>query len=108
MYGTVMRARVKSGSKEAFEASIQGWEQRRGAPEGYHSTEIAWEEGDTDRVVTVVRFLDKATYVANAESLEQDAEYRDMLTLLEGEPEWIDVTYGAYAGRPLPASGDLT
>jgi hypothetical protein len=51
----------------------------------------------------VVRLRDKASYVANAESPEQNTEHQRMLELLDGEPEWIDVNYAAYEGKGLPA-----
>ncbi len=98
-----MRARVKADKKEALEQMVQAWEQQRGTPDGYHSSEVAWEEGDPNRVLLIVHFRDKESYVANAESPDQDAEYRQMLDYLEAEPEWIDVNYGAYHGSPLPA-----
>ena len=37
-----------------------------------------------------VTFEDRETYHANAQSPEQDARYRKLLDLLEGEPEWHD------------------
>ncbi|HEU5001154.1 MAG TPA: antibiotic biosynthesis monooxygenase [Actinomycetota bacterium] len=102
MYGTIMRARVKADAREAFERTMAEWEERRGSPDGYHSSEIAWEEADPNRVVLVVHFRDKESYVANAQSPDQDAEYQEMVKLLEGPPEWIDVNYGSYSGKPLP------
>lgn len=101
MYGTIMRARLKGGTREQFEAAMAGWNQRM-APDGFHSTEIAFEDNDPDRVVVIVHFRDKDSYRANAESPAQDAEYRELVALLEGEPEWIDVNYGTYLGQPLP------
>lgn len=102
MYGTIMRARVKDGARESFEQSMAEWEARRGSPDGYHSSEIAWEDGDPNRVVMIVHFRDKASYVANAESPDQDAEYQELVKVLDGPPEWIDVNFGPYQGSPLP------
>lgn len=102
MYGTIMRARVRPGSKPAFEHWVRGWDERREPPEGHHSTELAWEDEDPDRVVLIVHFHDRASYRKNAESAEQEAEYKEMLGHLEGEPEWIDVEYDHYHGKPLP------
>ncbi|HLI56371.1 MAG TPA: antibiotic biosynthesis monooxygenase [Actinomycetota bacterium] len=100
MYGTIMRARLKPGARERFEAAMVQWN-RRETPDGYHSSEIAWEEADPDRVVMIVHFRDRESYRANAESPEQDAEYRELVALLEAEPEWIDVNYATYMGQPL-------
>ena len=91
MYGTIMRARVKGGQKDAFQEFISATGDRQ--PEGFVSADVAWEDKDPDRIVLVVRFRDKESYVRNAESPEQDAEYRRMLEHLENEPEWIDVNW---------------
>ena len=103
MYGTIMRGRVKAGQREALESLVMGWPDQRGEPDGYHSSELAWEDKDPERLVLVVHFRDKASYVANAESPEQNTKYQRMLELLDGEPEWIDVNYAAYQGKGLPA-----
>lgn len=47
-------------------------------------------------------FEDKESYVANANSPEQDARYRRMAELFAGEPEWHDGEI-VYASRQ-PAS----
>jgi len=103
VYGTIMRARVKPGHREIFESMMK--EQTGGdrQPTGFHSFDVAWEDRDPDRLVLVVRFADKESYVANAESPEQDAEYRQMLDHLEGEPEWIDVHWEAHVGEDVTA-----
>jgi quinol monooxygenase YgiN len=98
VYGTIMRARVKPGHREALSELMTTSETSR-QPAGFHSFEVAWEEKDPDRVVVLVHFEDKESYVANAESPEQDAEYRQLLEHLEGEPEWIDVNWAEYVGR---------
>ena len=100
MYGTIMRARVKPGHREALNELMTTSEASR-QPAGFHSAEVAWEEKDPDRVVLVVHFVDKESYVANAESPEQDAEYRQMLEHLEEEPEWIDVNWAEYIGETV-------
>ena len=67
-------------------------------PAGYRS---AWlftpDENPYDRPTAflVAVFDDRPTYVANAESPEQDARYREMRALLEDDPEWID---GSFVG----------
>jgi hypothetical protein len=38
----------------------------------------------------VAIFKDKATYVANAESPEQDQEFKKLMQYLAAEPEWHD------------------
>ncbi|TMC50230.1 MAG: hypothetical protein E6J14_05095 [Chloroflexi bacterium] len=100
MYGSVMRGRVKSGRRAEYERLV-----REIAPvhqaEGLQSIDVAWEDKDPDRVVVVIRFRDKESYLRNAQRPETDRDYRRQLELLEGEPEWIDITYAVHAGRPV-------
>src|SRR4051794_28642316 len=98
VYGTIMRARVKPGHRETLENLMKEQTGREQQLPGFHSFDVAWEDKDPDRLVLVVRFVDKDSYVANAESPEQDAEYRQMVEHIEGEPEWIDVHWAAHVG----------
>jgi hypothetical protein len=52
----------------------------------------------------IVRFKDRESYMANADRPETDTEYRQQLEYLDGEPEWIDVNYADYVGKPLGAA----
>lgn len=92
MYGTVMRARVKPEQRESFMRQMREMDQRR-HPAGMEAVELAWEDRDRDRMLMIVHFRDRESYVANAQTPEQDREYRQMLTYFEGEPEWIDVQF---------------
>ena len=102
MYGTIMRARVKPGRRDDFERLTQeiGPEHRE---RGLVSFELAWEANDPNAVVAIIHFRDKESYVRNADRPETDQDYRRQLELLEGEPEWIDVEFGASVGA-VPAS----
>ena len=101
MFGTIMRARVKNGQIEPLERVFA--EQRAGNERtpGFHSVEFAREDKDPDRVVAIIHFADKESYVANAKRPETDTDYRQLLAFLEGEPEWIDVHYVRYYGDPV-------
>jgi hypothetical protein len=99
MYGTIARLHPRAGQLEALAALQDRWDAGGDAkPAGYRS---AWlftpDENPYDRptVFLVAVFDDRATYVANAESPEQDARYREMRALLEDDPEWID---GSFVG----------
>lgn len=92
MFGTVMRARVKPGERENFIRQMREIDQSR-RPEGMESFEVAWEDQDPNRLVMIVHFRDRESYMANAATPEQDREYREMLRHLDGEPEWIDVRF---------------
>jgi quinol monooxygenase YgiN len=92
MYGTVMRARVKAGHKDALQELMKATPDRADLG-GFLGYDVGFEDKDPDAIVLVVRFKDKESYVANADSAEQDAEYRRMVEHLESEPEWIDVNW---------------
>lgn len=102
MYGTIMRAKVKQGRRAEYEKLM-----REIVPSaddygnGLHSIEVAWEDKDPDRVVMVIHFRDRESYLANADRPETDEQYRQQAEYLEGAPEWIDVNYDAYVGKPL-------
>ena len=106
MYGTIMRAKVKPGRRAEYEKLMR---EMVPGPEAYgqgmHSYEVAWEDKDPDRIVLIVRFNDRESYMANANRPETDAEYRQQLEYLDGEPEWIDVSYADYVGQPRGQSG---
>jgi heme-degrading monooxygenase HmoA len=103
MFGTIMRAQAKAGQRDAFIETMK----RRGTAgnnPGFLSAEIGYEDKDPDRVIAVIHFRDRASYMANAERPQTDTEYREMLQYLVGPPEWIDLHYVAFEGEPLTAS----
>ena len=100
MYGTIMRAKIKAGQLEAFKR----YSQAQGTPDnasGWVSSEFAMEDKDPSRIVGIIRFKDKESYVKNANAPQTNDSYNEMLKFLEGPPEWIDVTYVAFQGEPL-------
>jgi hypothetical protein len=100
MYGTVMRARIKAGQEDSF----RRYAQESATPDvssGWISSEFAMEDKDPRRIVGIIRFKDKESYVKNAQAPQTNDNYNRMLSFLEGPPEWIDVHYVAYQGEPL-------
>jgi quinol monooxygenase YgiN len=100
MYGTVMRAKIKAGQQEAF----RSYARQQGSPSdasGWISSEFAYEDKDPNRIVGIIRFKDKDSYVRNANTPQTNENYNQMLQFLEGPPEWIDVHYVAFQGQPL-------
>jgi len=109
VYGTVMRGRVKPGRRQEFEdLATQITPAHEAEERGLHSMELAWEDGDPDRLVMIIHFRDRESYVRNAERPETDSDYRRMAELLEGPPEWIDVAYSTYLGKPLSSAASAT
>jgi hypothetical protein len=84
MYGTI--ARMKGGSN-ALELFKQQESDRR--PDGIIGTYI-FESDQPDEFWAVVVFENKETYLANAQSFEQDREYRELRSRLRADPEWHD------------------
>ena len=100
MYGTIMRAKVKAGQLDAF----RQYSQAEATPDdasGWVSSEFAVEDKDPNRIVGIIRFKDKESYVKNANAPQTDDNYNQMLKFLDGPPEWIDVHYVAFQGEPL-------
>ncbi len=100
MYGTIMRAKIKPGQQDAF----RRFAQEQGSPDdasGWVSSEFAVEDKDANRIVGIIRFKDKDSYVKNANAPQTNDNYNQMLTFLEAPPEWIDVHYVAFQGEPL-------
>ncbi len=88
MYGTVARLRIKPGM-EAQLLEFDRQEQAVNIP-GFVGEYIYRMDADPTVYYLAVVFASKAAYVANANSPEQDARYRQMRALLESDPEWND------------------
>ena len=102
MYGTIMRAKVKAGRRAEYERVMREMVPSAEAyGQGMHSYEVAWEEKDPDRIVLIVHFKDRESYMANASRAETNTDFNRQLEYLDGEPEWIDVNYADYVGKPL-------
>jgi len=106
MYGSIMRARIKPGKRAEFERIMREITPAHQVyARGLHSTELAFEDRDPNRVVMIIHFRDRESYVKNAKDPETDRDYRRWAQLLDGEPEWTDVAYTDYMGKSLtPAS----
>jgi quinol monooxygenase YgiN len=88
MYGTIARMRVKPGMENRIEEYIRKFEGRQVS--GAVATYTYRMDRDPNEIYLAVVFDSREAYRANAESPEQDAEYRQLLELLVEEPEWHD------------------
>jgi heme-degrading monooxygenase HmoA len=88
MYGTIARFRVKPGMEERAQASMHQYDdvQIPGSVANY----MYRMDADSNEYYLVVIFESKEAYMANANSPDQNARYQDMLTFIEGPPEWHD------------------
>jgi len=85
MYGTIAKMNAKPGAVE--ELSKFGNNRK---PAGYVASYVFRSDNDPNEVWLVAIFKDRATYVANANSPEQDKEFRNLMQYLVSEPEWHD------------------
>ncbi len=58
--------------------------------DGYLGTDLLVVDNHPDTVLMVVRFEDRDSYRANADSAEQDTRYQDFRALMEDDPVWYD------------------
>jgi hypothetical protein len=80
--------RLKPGSEVALQALMQAYEDLD-VP-GYVGATVYRMDNDPNQLYMAVLFDSRETYHQNAQSPEQDARYREMLALLDDEPEWHD------------------
>jgi len=100
VYGTIMRAKIKAGQQDAF----RRYAMEQGGPDsasGWVSSEFAVEDKDRNRIVGIIRFKDKESYVKNANAPRTNDNYSQMLKFFEAPPEWIDIHYVSFQGEPL-------
>jgi antibiotic biosynthesis monooxygenase (ABM) superfamily enzyme len=57
---------------------------------GHVSTTVYRLDSGNDEYLMSVVFSDKAAYEKNADSPEQNKRFQEMMTLLAGEPQWMD------------------
>jgi heme-degrading monooxygenase HmoA len=88
MYGTVAKLHVKSGALTELNQLTKDFG-RLGVP-GFIASYVYQTDASSNECYLAVVFESKASYVANAESPEQDARYREMRALFEADPEWHD------------------
>lgn len=96
MYGTVARMKLKPGGIEALKRMSEGQEPAPGAVAFY-----AYQmDADPNEIYMVAIFESKQSYLANAQSPEQNAQYQKWAEWFEAEPEWHDgeIIYAEHVG----------
>jgi quinol monooxygenase YgiN len=86
MYGTIAKLKVKPGSAQAFKQTFSAMT----APPGRVTHYIYQMDTDPNELYLVVVFASKEAYLANAQSPEQHARYKEFRTWLQADPEWHD------------------
>jgi antibiotic biosynthesis monooxygenase (ABM) superfamily enzyme len=88
MYGTVMIGKL-AGSVEDLRLAGKEWEAERQVPGFVSSEALVGDDGVT--VINVVKFTDKAAYMALADDPAQDEWWTTkMRPLLAEDPQWFD------------------
>ena len=88
MYGTVARLRVRADAEGKLRELMADMERTPAA--GFIGSHIYRLDSDPLDLMLAVLFADRETYVRNADSPAQDAQYRKLRALLERDPEWHD------------------
>ena len=95
MYGTVALCTVASENVDRLRA-LAAAEEFVGI-KGYLGTDLMAPENHPGKLLMVVRFTDRESYVANSESPDQDARYEEFRALMQEDPVWYD---GAWITLP--------
>jgi len=88
VYGTVAHMKAKPGKADELIAFNN--QMATNKPKGMVAVHVYRMDSDPDEFIVAVLFQDKASYVANAQSPEQDKEFRQMRELLAADPHWHD------------------
>jgi hypothetical protein len=86
MYGTVAKIQIKPGAEKQLDQLSRDFGRLR-VP-GFIASYV-YQTGPQECYL-IVLFDSKASYVANAESPEQNARYQEMRALFAADPEWHD------------------
>src|SRR5689334_2992299 len=92
MFGTIGHARLKPGMRNQLDALMTEW-QRTIRPQipGPFVQYFGHHDGQPNEIVFVALAQDKPTYRQLAQLPAQDAWYRRMRDILEGDVQWDDV-----------------
>ena len=92
MFGTIGHARIKPGRQSQLEALTTEWlETIRPLVPGEFVQLVGHADGQPEELVFVALAQDKSTYQRLSELPAQDAWFRRMAELLEGDVRWEDV-----------------
>jgi len=88
MFGTIARMRVKKGMERQLEELSRKFESRH--VNGWMSTNIYRAKDQPGEYWISVVFRDESSYRKNADDPVQGQWFRELMSLLESEPEWHD------------------
>jgi hypothetical protein len=85
MYGTIAKLKTKKGVLDEIRKMETG---RR--PAGFLGSYVFNSDQDPEEMWLVAIFESKSSYISNANSPEQDKEFRSLMQFLKADPEWHD------------------
>jgi hypothetical protein len=92
MFGTIGHARPKPGTEAQLQALTEEWKQTiRPQIPGTFLELMGRPKDRPGEMIFIALAQDEATYRKLADLPDQDAWYRRMAALLDGEPTWEDV-----------------
>jgi quinol monooxygenase YgiN len=91
MFGTIAVIKPRSGQEGAVvEHFNQWWRERAPKVPGVLLGTLNRNTANPAELMMTVVFASETSYESNASDPEQDRWYRQLVTLLEEEPRWID------------------
>jgi len=91
MFATIFATRARPGREQEVVALAEQWErERRDQARGFQGGELLRNVADPRELVWIARFESQDAARANADDPAQDAWYRRLVELLEGEPTFTD------------------
>jgi quinol monooxygenase YgiN len=87
------RAKARSGKRQAVVDHFAKWERdQKSQAKGFIRSILVAGNNDPDAIMGAVRWDNTQNYAANSNRPAQDGWYRELLALVDGEPEWFDGT----------------
>lgn len=91
MFGTIFTLRPKPGKEDAVLEQFEKFDrERRPKIKGTLASHLYRRTDNPREWMGAVVFDSRENYFANAEDPEQDRWYRELVSLLEEEPRWMD------------------
>jgi quinol monooxygenase YgiN len=91
MFGTIAILKPKQGRESDVLAHFdKWWKERSGKVKGALGGDLRRNASNPAELIATVSFASVEEYRANAEDPAQDAWFRQLAEMLDGEPRWID------------------
>lgn len=93
---SVFQLKAQPGQRQAVMDHFEKWDrEQKSEATGFLMSWMITKNDSVDELLGGVHFDTTENYFANAARPEQDAWYRELLALTDGEPVWFDGTDAA-------------